>query len=274
MKPIGKALLELRTTLFSIGLFNSLLDSFLVLLFTLLGLILLKLPWELAFIPFAVYFVWHTRTILRALGYNDVEARVPQLREALRTAADSLETENEVVRGLHQEVLDKMRLIQTSVFVGFSKVTRQLLVLALLSFIIISVSALNISFLDAQTLLQKTGVIGIGGVFGDDDTPFFARLSKRDDGNKLFGKEVTLLDETSLYGNATVIELGTEELNLELNPEGSGIKMGEVKDPESKKFTDQPSPSDIQATADSAYAEDIPKEYQSIVRNYFKGIPK
>lgn len=274
MKPIGKALLELRTVLFSIGLFNSLLDSFLVLLFSLLGLILLELPWELAFIPFLVYFVWHTRSILRMLGYNDVETRVPQLREALRTAADSLETENEVVRGLHQEVLDKMRLIQTSAFVGFSKVTRQLLVLALLSFIIISVSALNISFLDAQTLLQKTGVIGIGGVFGDGDTPFFARLSKRDNGNKMFGKEVTLLDETDLYGNATVIELGTEELNLELNPEGSGIKMGEVKDPESKQFTDQPAPSDIQATADSAYSEDIPKEYQSIVRNYFKGIPK
>ncbi|HSU73169.1 MAG TPA: hypothetical protein VLJ21_04960 [Candidatus Binatia bacterium] len=276
MRPIGKALLELRTVLFSIGLFNSLIDCMVVFLFCLFGAIVLGMPWQLALVPFVIYFVLHTRKVLKALGYTDVEQRVPQLRESLRTAADSMAVENEVVRSLHEEVLQKMRLIQTSAFIGFGKVTRQLLVIALLCFAIISVSALDLHLLDGKSVLEKLGVWSEGGFLtsGNSSSTFFGRLSKRQDGNSLFGKEVTLIDDSSLYGNATVVELGTDELNLELNPEGTGVKMGEVKPPESRQFSDQPTATDVQATSDSTYSEDIPKEYQSIVRNYFQSIPK
>ncbi len=222
-------------------------------------------------IPFGIYFIWHTRKLLRLLGYADVERRVPQLREALRTAADSLEKENEVVRSLHQEVLDKMKLVQTSAFVGFGKMTRQLVVAALLCFMIISVSALNIHLLDANALLDKAGVLTSGG-FKDGLSTLFGKMSNKE-GNKMMEREVTLLDESELYGNKSVIELGSEELNLELSAEMSGIKIGDVRDAESKKFNDQ-APNEIQASTDSAFTEDIPKEYQGIVRDYFKSIPK
>lgn len=276
MKPIGKALLELRTVLFSIGLFNSGIDSMLVLLFCLLGTLIIGLPWQVALVPAGIYFVWHTRTILKALGYMDVESRVPQLKEALRTAADNLSAENEVVHSLHEEVLHKMHLIQTSSFIGFGKVTRQLLVIALLCFAIISVSALGIHLIDGTDLLSKLGVIGSGGWLTDADADegFFGRLSKRNDGTKMFEKPVTLLDDSSIYGDASVVELGTDELNLELNPEGTGVKIGDVKPPESRDFNEQPTATDIVAESDSTYSEDIPKEYQSIVRNYFQNIPK
>jgi hypothetical protein len=276
MKPIGKALLELRSTLFSIGLFNSLVDSMIILLFSLLAALLLGLSWTWALIPFFIYFVFHGRKVLKALGYADVENRVPQLREALRTAADSVETENEVVRALHTEVLGKMQLIQTSAFIGFGKVTRQLVVIALLCFAIISVSALNIKFIDGTALLNGAGLSGIsGGLFGaHNNQTLFGKLSKQEDSRAKLLKEVTLIDESSLYGNSSVVELGTDELNLEINPEASGVKIGDVRPPDSKKFTDQPTATDIQASSDKTFSEDIPKEYQGIVRNYFKNIPK
>lgn len=270
MKPIGRALLELRSVLFSIGLAASLLDSMIVLLFGVLVALLLSLPWWLALVPFGLYFVWHSRALLRALGYADVERRVPQLREALRTAADSLSQENEVVRGLHQEVLEKMRLVQTSAFIGFGKMTRQLVVAALLCFMIISVSALNIHLVDANALLTKAGVLADGG--WKDVGELFGKIGKETQNAKMLEKEVTLLDESSLYGNKSVIELGSEELELQLSAEMSGIKIGDVRDAESKKFNDV-RPNDIQASTDSAFTEDIPKEYQGIVRNYFQNIP-
>lgn len=269
MKPIGKALLELRSVLFSIGLCNSLLDSMIVLLFGVLVVLLLSLPWWLALIPFGAYFLWHTRGVLIALGYSDVEKRVPQLKEALRTAADSLALENEVVRALHQEVLDKMRLVQTSAFIGFGKMTRQLVVAALLCFMIISVSALNIHLVDATALLSKAGVLADGG--WKDVGQLFGKV-KDSKNARITEQEVTLLDESSLYGNKSVIELGSEELDLQLSAEMSGIKIGDVRDAESKKFNDV-RPNEIQASTDSAFTEDIPKEYQGIVRNYFQNIP-
>ena len=64
MKPIGKALLELRSTLFSIGMFNSLVDSFIVLLFGVLACLLLTVSWYWALIPFLIYFVFKTRKTL------------------------------------------------------------------------------------------------------------------------------------------------------------------------------------------------------------------
>ena len=271
MKQISKALLELRSVLFSVGMFNSLVHSFIVLLAALLFTNLLKLPWEWSFVPFVIYFVWHTRKILKATGYKTVEDQVPQLREALRTAADSADQESEVARSLHAEVIAKMKLVQTSAFLQFGTMTKQLITIAILCFLIIAVSALNIHFLDAKDLLSK---IGVGsGSFLDGAQGLFGKISKKEGGNQQFVKEVTLIDESELYGNASVIELGSEELNLELNPEGSGIKIGEVNEAEQRAFSDH-APNEIQASTDTAFTEDIPKEYQGIVRNYFKSIPK
>lgn len=274
MKPIGKALMELRTVLFSIGMFYSLIDSFIVLLFSLLILILFRLPWEIAFVPFIIFFIWNTRKQLRKLGYSDVERRVPQLSESLRTAADSLSRDNEVVKALHEEVLNKMKLIKTSAFMGFSKITRQLLIIGVLAFLIISVSALNLKFLDATTLLERSGAIGSGNFWDNAKSTFFGIKAPEDPNAVLFEQQIDLLDETELYGNATVIELGIDELNLEVSPELSGVAIGDVRDPEDREFTDQTTPTDIQATSDSTFSEDIPAEYRGIVRNYFKAIPK
>jgi len=273
MKPIGRALLELRTVLFSIGIFNSLIDSFIILLFFLLLLVLFRLPWSIALVPFVIMFIYYTRRNLRKLGYSGVEGKVPELRESLRTAADSLGQDSEVAKALHEEVLHKMKLIKTSAFMGFSKLTRQLIIIGVLSFLVISFSALNIKFFDASTLIERSGVGG-GSFWDDTKARFFGIKAPSSENAQAFEQQVDLLDETDLYGNATVIQLGTDELNLEVSPELSGIAIGEVHDPEGKEFKDQTAPSAIQATSDSTFSEDIPKEYRGIVRSYFKAIPK
>jgi len=223
-----------------------------------------------SFVPFGLYFIVNTRKRLRKLGYFNVERQVPELKEALRTAADSVHKENEIVNALHKEVLNKMKLIKTSQFIGLGRFTRQLVVIALLSFLIITVSALDIQFFDASNAIGGFDT----GLFGAKDGIF---ASKGSDGKvklEIDGQEITLLDETELYGNASLIQLGNLELDLELNALQSGVKIGDVRDAQKRDFQDQTLPTEVQATSDKTFAEDIPKEYKTIVRTYFQAIPK
>lgn len=270
MKPIGRALLELRAVMFSTGLFNSLIDSMVVFLLSLLVFLLFGIHWSWSFLPFGIFFIWNTRRKLRKLGYFNVEKKVPELKEALRTAADTVNKENEIVNALHKEVIEKMKLIKTSQFIGLGRFTRQLILIALLSFLIIAISALDIQFFDASATFGGFDT----GLFGAKDG-IFAKIGG--DGKiklEIDGQEITILDETELYGNASLIQLGTQQLNLELNPFMSGVKIGDVRDAEKRDFKDQTSPTEIQASSDKTFTEDIPKEYKTIVRTYFRAIPK
>jgi hypothetical protein len=127
MKPIGKALLELRATLFTTSIFNALIDSMVVFLVSMLLLVLVKIDWTWSLVPWGIFFIYTARKKLKSSGYRNVEKRVPQLNEALRTAADSINQDNEMVNALHKDVLKKMKYVQTSAFIGLGRFSRQLI---------------------------------------------------------------------------------------------------------------------------------------------------
>ena len=77
----------------------------------------------------------------------------------------------------------------------------------------------------------------------------------------------------SILGEESVTELGRQQLDLQINPIMSDVDIGKVRDPEKRSFREVPPP-EIRATSDVSYEEDIPKEYQRIVKTYFKEITK
>ena len=109
MKPIVLALKDLRNTLFSMGIFASLIDSLIVMLVFVLAFMLLEVPWYYSIIPFGVYFAIHHKRKLRQAKLSFVEQKFPDLHEELRTAADNVHRENEIISGLNEDVLKKMR---------------------------------------------------------------------------------------------------------------------------------------------------------------------
>ncbi len=256
MKPIQEAVKELRRVLFSMRLFESLLDSFIVYLGSLLIFSLISLSWYWALIPFLGYGVLHTLNSVKGVSFHDVEHKVPVLHESLRTAADSAQKENIIVNELHSDVIAKLKEVRTSYFLGMGKTTRQLLLLAAFSFGIIIASALNVKLLNAPEIaidlsklkpVQKYTTAVQDIVFGP---------AKED-----------------IYGNESIAELGTKELKLQINPLMSEININDIKPPEDKEFVES-FPRDIQASTDTSFDEKIAKEHQQIVKNYFTGIAK
>lgn len=259
IKPMIAALKEVRTAVLQITLFSSLLDALVVFLISCLVLILISLPWWYA-LPIALaYGSIHTqRNIKRNTNMAYVEEKAPELQEQLTTVADNTDKENVIVQELQQDVLKLMRTIKTSSFLSFGRLTRELITLAVTSVLIITAAAHGIHFLDIKDTLKDLAALG--------KTPGAYELSGE-------GLEFVENFSEDIYGNKTLAELGSQELQLELTPMLTDIDIGKTKPPESRQFTST-LPEEIKATTDVSFQESIPKGYQRIVKSYFSEIAK
>ncbi len=258
-KPIIHALREVRSAVSQITLFNAILDTLVVFLICVLALILITLPWWYALIPSLIYGSIHTcRRLKKHKNMAYVEEKVPELSEQLTTVADNTDKENAIVISLQQDVLRGMRAIKTSYFLSFGRLARELITLAVVSILIITVSAHGIKFLDFRETLRDLGKLGEGaGEYG------------------LTGEGLEFIENMSedIYGNKTIAELGNDEIQLQLSPIMSDIDISKVQPPETKEFKST-LPEEIKATTDVSFQESIPKGYQRIVKSYFREIAK
>ncbi|MEM4247597.1 MAG: hypothetical protein QXR48_02065 [Candidatus Woesearchaeota archaeon] len=258
-KPIIAALKELRGAVMQITLFNALLDTLVVFLMCALVLILISLPWWYALVPALLYGAIHTyRNVRKRRNLAYVEEKVPELEEQLITVADNTEKENLIVQSLQQDVLRGMRSIKTSYFLSFGRLTRELITLAVVSILIITVSAHGVKFLDFRDVLKD-----------------FEQLGKGPGAYDLTNASLEFIENLSedIYGNKTIEELGNDEIQLQLSPVLSDIDISKVLPPETKEFRST-MPQEIKATTDVSFQESIPKGYQRIVKSYFREIAK
>lgn len=259
-KDIELALKELKKTVRSIALTQSLMDCLVVFSLFLLAFILSGVEWWWAGIPAGIYLVFHLITTVRIVNLANIERRVPILYEQLRTAADTVDDENQVINELRQEVINKLKEVRNSYFIRFGKLTTRMLTLIVTSFLIIFASAGNVQLFDAQELWQ------------DLTTP--EKPSPYE-----INETALALNETEavdIYGNASVAELGYEQLNLQINPVQSEIDISQVKPPETQEFRSYAPPEVGEAQqAGVTYEESaVVKNNLKIVKNYFAGIAK
>ena len=257
-KPIVAALRELKRTVATIALFHAVVDGLVVFLLFYLVFILIQLEWYWAFSPFGLYMLWHVPRLMRRARLQQIESRLPFLREQLITSADYLDKENEVVRELHADVLKKMRDIYNSVFIGFGTLSTRLVATIILSFLIIFASAQDVHFLDIRETAKQV-------------KRAFEPIPKYAVEESLLEFEESELEEA--LGEAKLAELGYQELQLELNPSESEIDLSKIKPPEQRRFRTRAA-TQIEAEGQSAFEENIPKSYQKIVQNYFREIAK
>lgn len=257
MKPIQAALTELKTTVMTMVVCNALIDSFVVFLVFVLACLLLNIYWYISLAPFIIYAIIHTMTLVKYTKYEFIEKKVPFLKEQLRTVADNIHLENQVINELNVEVLRKMRDIKSSAFLRFGKITSRVITLVILSFLVIFSSALNVKFLDTPKVIEE---LGKKKPLDFESTAGTAEFLANESGN--------------IYGNKSIAELGYKEIQLYINPIQSDIDISKIKDPEKNEFKTSYAPREIKASADTSYEENIPKNYHKIVRSYFSQISK
>ncbi len=258
IKPIALALKEAKRAVLNVVIFNSMIDTLVVLMLLLLGCTLLTFPFWYALIPAAIYAFIHTYGNVKEVNFANIEKKFPSLNEQLITVADNWKEQNEIVEALNQEVLRKMKEIRTSSFMNFGKLTREIAVMAVVSFIIIGSAAFNVEFLDFEKTVKELRE--------------FQPFKEHDINEELLEFEESQ-NLSEILGDESITELGQRQLDLEINPILSDVDIGKVRDPEEKKFR-QVAPPEIRATTDVSFEEDIPKQYQRIVKTYFKEITK
>lgn len=256
LKKIALALREAKHSVKVLMVITSIMDTALVLMLSLLGTVLLTLPWWVALLPTAVYAAWHTAGNMKDVNYRYIEQKFPQLNEQLITVADNWRENNEIVDSLNEEVLGKMKDIKTARFLEFGKLTRQVSIMAIIAFIIIGASAFDVKFVDFEQTIK--------------DLREFKPFQEYDVNTDLFElEEGENLSE--ILGDEEVLELGTEQVDLEINPIESDAEIGTIKDPEQRTFRSVP-PREISASGAGSFEDQIPREYQRIVKTYFREI--
>ncbi|MBW2969772.1 hypothetical protein KY319_01485 [Candidatus Woesearchaeota archaeon] len=258
VKPIAVALNEAKKSVLYIVLFNSIIDSLVAFMLLLLGCLLLTLPFWYAVVPALVYAFVHTYGNLKDVNFSRIEEKFPSLNEQLITVADNWKEQNEIVEALNQEVLKKMKEIKTGSFLSFGKLTRELAVMAVVSFIIVGSAAFHVEFFDLKETINEIKE--------------FKPFEEYDINEELLEFEESQ-NLSEILGDKSVSELGQQQLDLELNPLKSDVEIGTVKDVEQREFREVPPP-EIRAIADVSFEEEIPKQYQRIVKTYFKEITK
>jgi len=275
MADIDLALKELRNTLLSIKFFDVALASLIVIAAALVATTYFQLPWNYALLPWAIYFTVMFVRRVNVNSYHEVEDKVPQLREALTTAADTRKQEGILVHELQKEVLDKMRAIKTSYFLGLGSTTRQLLLIAGLAFIVIGLSAFNVNFGSTTDFIGNQAFINNAltavGFLGVNET----LTGKLAQGKQISGtkKFVNILNNDSLYADEVDVALGNAPLELQVMPEYSGSNLQDVREADQKKFREQQA-GQVEASAQEACGQDcnVPKDQQEIVKTYFEKV--
>ena len=119
MKVIEKALKELKLSIFIVSLVSIFVDALIVLLIFVFVSMIIGFHWVYSVIPFVGFLVYRLLMFYNSHVLKKVESKVPELREALRTASDHKKSQSRIVKMLHEDVVCNMKGIKTSFFLNF-----------------------------------------------------------------------------------------------------------------------------------------------------------
>lgn len=266
MEPFKEVLDEVNGFLNKLAVFDILLNALLIFLsgyLTLNFLVIESVDQFYAIFPAAGYVVAAAALGMKRSKVLEVEKKYPQLNERLRTAADNLDMDNEIVQNLHREIKKKLVAVEGSSFFNVKKTSIKVSTAVVLCFLIIFMNSFAIAGISVKTIFPPPRISHIdtdGNGEGEPD---------QFGGGPGGGSNI----ETDQIGISGVAQLGDEELTLSLEAEGYELNIRDVKEVK-KRYYDEVFPSETDVSSAAAYEENIPKEQQEIVNNYFKQITK
>ncbi len=244
----------------NIIIFFTLLRAIIVFLISFLIVITIGLSWIVALIPTIIYLVTLYKKNNSINKFKEIEMRYPELNERLRTAVDNLDESNMFVYDLHLDVAKLIKEVRMSEFFNKERAKKDIFVIAFLSIIIILIAPLNIHLFDLSldsgveqwnlpSILNKIykDVIGYGegeGGIGENE---------------------------DIYGKKSIAMLGNKEIEIQISSSNSEIDIRNIKDVQPATF-EAAYPQEITAVGAQSFQEQIPRDQQELVKNYYKNI--
>lgn len=263
MRTFEKALKEVSTTLSYLMLFELFINSVVIFLASYLIFLLLGIQ-PLHTIEITIfYFGVNLYLKIRRRKTLEVEKRYSFLNEKLRTAEDNIYLQSPVVDDLQREIIQDLRRVESSTFFNSKDLFIKSVVIIILCFLIISIHPINfkpikVSFPEIRPRINfdfsGTTIAG-------------TKLATSKKKQQATVQLVELSD--NIYGDTSVAILGEEELVIQLKSIDEEVKVRDQEELEEEQEELFP---DIGISSAEAFKENIPKEQQELVKNYFKSI--
>lgn len=253
-----RALREINSTLSSILLFNAVLNTMVVFLVSYLFLLLTGLPVLYAFFPSLIFLAIFFYLKSKESRVRKVESKYGHLNEKLRTAADNEYLSNPVVEELQKEVVKGVRDVEVSSFLNTKKLTSRIVSVVVLCFLILMIASSGVKPINFSFLGEKIKNVIVS--YGNETGPV------SEGGIKLVSAKP---GAGEIYGNQSQVSLGRKEEELKISVTGYELTVRDIKEAEKQEFEEK-FPDEIFVASASAYEENIPKEQQELVKNYFK----
>jgi hypothetical protein len=264
MRHFVKALTEINLTLSYLMLFEVFLNSIVVFLISYLILLLLGIKPLHAFEVMIFYFGVNLYLKLRKRKILEIERKYSLLNEKLRTAEDNIYFQSPVVDDLQKEVIQDLRVVESSAFFNQKNLLIKLAVIVVLCFLVLNVKPIPFDSIKITLPEIKPAVS-----FDFTGTTRFVgtRFVTSKKGQQTTVQLVELSD--NIYGDATVAILGGEELIIQLRGIQEELTVRDQEDLEEEQEELFP---EIGTRSAEAFKENIPKEQQELVKNYFKSV--
>jgi hypothetical protein len=154
MDEFKKALREIHTVRSVAGLFDVFIEGIFVFLSVYLFLSLINLYREFTFIPVLFYIGYRSWKVVTKKNLKSVEKEHPELKERLRTAADTLHHDNIIVMKLRLSIIKTLRSVKVSSFFHFKELLRKLAYITVLSVVIIAVGVYDVQIVDMEGFIE------------------------------------------------------------------------------------------------------------------------
>ena len=244
MADVKRLFVELYYEVFKIYFLHAFTDSIIFFMVALNITTLLTLSFYFALVAALLFLLGDVLFRMKHTTLKGIEQKNPQIRDILRTARDNVDGKNFMVLAMFEDLIQKMKSVSAGSLIDYRNLTVKILVVCVLSFSVVMVSANNIhvpkSVFDPSTYYN-----------------WFAKPGK--ERLDFYTIEFNESDEM-LYGDPEMADLGDEVIEIQINPSVNEISFENVKEPEEKEFERGTFPSEIAAVSDATSEEKLPKE--------------
>jgi len=182
-----------------------------------------------------IFFFISTGVRIKNLRLKAMEDANPQVKEMLRTAHDNMDEENIMTAALFAELKKKMRRVSAGNLLESKKIIIRIMSAIIIVFLIIFVSSVNIN-------LKKIDI-------PFDKLRFMLPNEKQEyeEGNIT---DLVFNETEVIYGEASIAKLGSEEIDLNMNPSMSEIDFNKISEVEGEDLREGSLPQEIGVNPD------------------------
>ncbi len=240
MAAINALLNELRFETLKVAVLSAFLDATVLFLGLLLVLSIFSMGIVIPLIAAIAFFALDVWRQMRKVSFRYIEDRNPNVREMLRTAADNRDADSLMAHALFAELVGKMREVSGGTLLDFRKMLLRLGAIFVLSLVLVSLAFFNVNIQKFENPLA-----GVGDKLSSYWNGLIGNPNATD-------SNVTLAD-SSLYGDPSMAQLGSQALDIKLQQNLNQIDFNTVSAADQQSGSLDSYPVNVSAQASAAY---------------------